>query len=566
MKHPYSEEILSAYVDGELTDQERAQVEHWLESSPGARERLEDFRGLSRLFASLPRTEVPQEFPTKILQLAERRMLLPEAQPSSTKRRRWILGAGASLMASAAGLLICLLLQFRDPAPGNLGVRNPPPGPGHQAPRGLVNNVPHGATDHEGRFVAAGARGQLASGAGVPSAAPLPAESSRGAGGQGLEDAAGGSTPAPADRSPQTASLTAGSAGGGVSREEIRAYPQLAQINQAIDEIRRSGDDEKLFAVVRVKMRVVDRANGMLLLQRVFIENHVVADDPEAGLVKSENGAAAKRSIAKPGSAIRDSAATANEALYVVAEPDQFLASFKTLLDSEDAPVRLSVESPLEIAALNPESQKRWNELNRSFLHSSLRQPERATSIGGDKGSEPHQNPKLTSDDASAADKAKADLPLPAPPGATGKNASQKPGEGKSQSRNLSQPKEMPDSAEGGALEKEAAGKGLKQGAAGPARQFVVPVPRELEERQSRAATTARRTAPEAPASDVPAPPAPSANRADNANVDGKRRGDGEQARRAPTLVQVLIVIELDTATPAAPAIQPAAGKGPGGA
>src|SRR5262245_66446010 len=113
MKHPYSEEILSAYVDGELTDQERAEVEHWLEASPGARERLEDVRGLSHLFASLPRTEVPQEFPTKILQFAERRMLLPEAVTSSAKRRRWVLGISVSHACSAVPV-ICLPLLLRD--------------------------------------------------------------------------------------------------------------------------------------------------------------------------------------------------------------------------------------------------------------------------------------------------------------------------------------------------------------------------------------------------------------------------------------------------------------------
>jgi len=79
----------------------------------------------------------------------------------------------------------------------------------------------------------------------------------------------------------------------------------------------------------------------------------------------------------------------------------------------------------------------------------------------------------------------------------------------------------------------------------------------------SRADATARRTAPEAPGGDIPAPSAPSTNRADDANVDGKSRGDGEQAKHPPALVQVLIVIELESATPA---VQPAAGKGPGGA
>src|SRR5262249_30690895 len=169
MKHPYSEEILSAYVDGELTDQERAEVEHWLESSPGARERLEDFRGLSRLFAGLPRTEVPQEFPTRVLQLAERRMLLPEAGTSSTRRRRWILGISGSL-ASAAVLLICLQLQFRDPVPGNPGGRNLP------LPRAANRAQPDfAATDPEGPLVAASTPGQSDARDSSESASQVPA-------------------------------------------------------------------------------------------------------------------------------------------------------------------------------------------------------------------------------------------------------------------------------------------------------------------------------------------------------------------------------------------------------
>src|SRR5262249_10555183 len=187
MKHPYSEEILSAYVDGELTDQERAEVEHWLESSPGARERLEDFRGLSRLFASLPRTEVPQEFPTRVLQLAERRMLLPEAGTRSTQRRRWVLAISGSL-ASAALLLICLQVQFRDPVPGNPGGRNLPlPG---VVNRPRQNFADDGATDREGGLVAANTPGQSDARDSFDSTSQFPAAPAKGAVAQAQGDIA----------------------------------------------------------------------------------------------------------------------------------------------------------------------------------------------------------------------------------------------------------------------------------------------------------------------------------------------------------------------------------------
>src|SRR5258708_614602 len=119
MKQPFSEEILSAYVDDELPAHERAAVERWLEESPEAREKLDGFRRLSRLFADLPRIEVPPEFPTNVLQLAERRMLLPEARPVSSRQnlRRWALAGGSSI---AAALVLGLMLQAFLPGGGGL--------------------------------------------------------------------------------------------------------------------------------------------------------------------------------------------------------------------------------------------------------------------------------------------------------------------------------------------------------------------------------------------------------------------------------------------------------------
>src|SRR5262245_51346713 len=108
MKEPFSEEILSAYLDGELSPDERARVERRLERDPRAREQVEDFRRLSQLFAGLPRTELPASFASEVLQLAERRMLIPDgaAGPARQRASRWLLGAVASMAAAAALLLI----------------------------------------------------------------------------------------------------------------------------------------------------------------------------------------------------------------------------------------------------------------------------------------------------------------------------------------------------------------------------------------------------------------------------------------------------------------------------
>src|SRR5262245_23161186 len=115
MNEHFSDEILSVYVDGELTERERVAIERWLETSPAARDRVDELRRLSKLLAGLPRTEVPHEFPTTVLQLAERRMLLPEAKTLSRAQRgrRWLLAALAPL-ASAAVLLLLLQNHLPD--------------------------------------------------------------------------------------------------------------------------------------------------------------------------------------------------------------------------------------------------------------------------------------------------------------------------------------------------------------------------------------------------------------------------------------------------------------------
>ena len=41
---PHQDELLSAYLDGEVTDAQRREVEQWLESDPSVRQSLEELR------------------------------------------------------------------------------------------------------------------------------------------------------------------------------------------------------------------------------------------------------------------------------------------------------------------------------------------------------------------------------------------------------------------------------------------------------------------------------------------------------------------------------------------
>jgi hypothetical protein len=67
---------LSGWFDGELPPDERAGVESVVSNSPEARQLLSDFATLSNLLQDQPRPEVPPEFTARVLQAAERSMLL----------------------------------------------------------------------------------------------------------------------------------------------------------------------------------------------------------------------------------------------------------------------------------------------------------------------------------------------------------------------------------------------------------------------------------------------------------------------------------------------------------
>ena len=74
-----AEDILSGYLDGELSPAEVEQVERALAKSEKARRRLEELRQVSQLLQDLPALSLPTDFSQQVLQAAERRMLLPES-------------------------------------------------------------------------------------------------------------------------------------------------------------------------------------------------------------------------------------------------------------------------------------------------------------------------------------------------------------------------------------------------------------------------------------------------------------------------------------------------------
>jgi hypothetical protein len=73
MKHQSENELLSAYLDGELTPAEQAQAEQLLAGSASARRMLDELRSLSSALQSLPQHKLHDDLSEKVLQVAAKR-------------------------------------------------------------------------------------------------------------------------------------------------------------------------------------------------------------------------------------------------------------------------------------------------------------------------------------------------------------------------------------------------------------------------------------------------------------------------------------------------------------
>src|SRR5688500_9650646 len=79
------EELLSAYLDGEVTADEQAQAERLLAESPAARRLFDELQSLRGQFDDLPRRALPHDFGQVVLRQAERALLRADddARPAS---------------------------------------------------------------------------------------------------------------------------------------------------------------------------------------------------------------------------------------------------------------------------------------------------------------------------------------------------------------------------------------------------------------------------------------------------------------------------------------------------
>ena len=572
MNEPNSDELLSAYVDGELSAQERAAVERWLEQSPEARRTLDEFRGISGLLAGLSRAEVSQEFPQNVLQLAERRMLLAEPAVASTRRRHrgWMLAVGAPL-AAAALLLVTVELMRRDgdlPRPGDQVATVSSSGvieesqssmPALQEATGEASGGSSVRAKRTGRAQVDGPA-SAPRGDGNPVAesvhtngliAPDGAIPQMPTGGTRVSGGAAKTVAGPATArfgSPQLSRSLQGSADT-LAEGAVSDNPQVAALDRELEVGLASDAKEERVTVVTL---FVDAADGMVLVQNLLTKSNVVADDKglERGLGRSDDQKEKDPTSRAEGE---------REGLYVVAERTQLLATISRMLTQENAILRLEVEEPIALSALNTDSKARLKQLElglaapvaplvnaaESKSPAADKAANSSRSRGGLEGAVGRaETPKSANkSDQSApsrafAEKKKMSAVKPAESGVAPQPAERKDALVRDSAATNK------DNMRGAADRAKGEGQSSAEMAA---RQMIIQIPRRIAERRAGRAKQQGPTEPDA-ATNAPA------GAAKSLVLDGKPEADDEQGKAPQSLVRVLIFIEREPAKPAAPA------------
>ena len=158
MNHQVPDELISAYFDGEVTPDERSQVETLLESSTELRQQLDDASKLSALLHSFPREVAPQTLATNVQNQVDVAVLTtprPTQQKRPGLRREWT-AFGAGIMATMASLFLFV------------AVNRPQPVSEHEKTEGLADSKAHGeklseslVAENESKWAAVTGRGSL---------------------------------------------------------------------------------------------------------------------------------------------------------------------------------------------------------------------------------------------------------------------------------------------------------------------------------------------------------------------------------------------------------------------
>jgi len=321
---PVSDEILSAYIDGELSATEVLAVERWLKSSPQARQKLADFQRLSGLLQDLPQEELPEEFASQVMAQAERQMLLPVSRrlsvPSIARRVRfWAVSVG--LPVAAACLLIAI--QWNRPKDAQ-EFAEAIPGPAPISPKAIASNElaseRNGDTEQPpaSLFVADSEPGHGTVLSKIRQDASPPPEAVTESNSNGLESSDQNQI-AENGQSPGKASI-------------------LTVLNQ-IEELNAAGK------IPVVRMFVVDRQDGLEVLQ-VMLEGQKIARDPSAATERHQ-----------------DETVSDKRALFVVASAKELTSALKALEEKSGAIESWKLSEPVDLARFDQSSQSRMSDL-----------------------------------------------------------------------------------------------------------------------------------------------------------------------------------------------------------
>jgi hypothetical protein len=103
---PRVAELLSAYLDGAVTEEEREVAAAWLERSPEARAEYESLASVKAALGGLGEVDPPFGFYDRMLRQGTPTPEVTSAVTRSKRGRRWVLAGGAVIAAAAAFVVV----------------------------------------------------------------------------------------------------------------------------------------------------------------------------------------------------------------------------------------------------------------------------------------------------------------------------------------------------------------------------------------------------------------------------------------------------------------------------
>ena len=114
MAAEFDNPVYSAFLDGEATPEERARVENDVQESEEIENLIADLGAVSNELQSLPRHELSNDFPFRVLARVEREMLLPAESAQPYAAENWGRKLIPFLAASACLLLVAVVVWTGD--------------------------------------------------------------------------------------------------------------------------------------------------------------------------------------------------------------------------------------------------------------------------------------------------------------------------------------------------------------------------------------------------------------------------------------------------------------------